>query len=124
MNRTLLFRVKTGAFRQVVDTELVLYAPLIHFFFILFRYIKLHVGFYNEKGILVTCTLKTAGEYLKTSFLFDFLAVIPFDLMMISYHGNFKLLLSKLLCSHYGYTNDDDSEWGRVAPLPRSSVDR
>lgn len=60
---------------------------------IYFSYIKMHVGFYNEKGILITCTLKTAEEYIKTSFIFDLIAVIPFDAIFISYHGNFLDIL-------------------------------
>lgn len=49
----------------------------------------MHVGFYNEQGILVTCTLRVAGEYLKKNFLLDFIAFVPLDLALTQNNGNF-----------------------------------
>lgn len=41
------------------------------------RYIRLHVGYYNKKGILVTHPRYTAMHYLSHAFAIDFIGVLP-----------------------------------------------
>lgn len=49
-------------------------------------YIRFHVCYYNEIGIIVTHPLKTAEHYLSHGFLCDLLAVLPLE--MLSYKKN------------------------------------
>eukprot|EP00794_Sanderia_malayensis_P016547 gene16547-18222_t len=68
-------------------------------FFLIDIYVKLHVCFYNDEGILVSHSMKTAENYLRTNFLFDFLAVIPFNRVVrdhssgITYFGKINRIL-------------------------------
>lgn len=47
---------------------------------------RLHVGFYNEKGILITHPLYTAKHYIHNAFAIDLFACTPFDRIV---HGLF-----------------------------------
>lgn len=42
-------------------------------------YLRMHVGFFNEKGLLVTHPLATATNYMKTSMFVDVIGVVPFE---------------------------------------------
>lgn len=42
-------------------------------------YVRLHVQYYDERGIQITHPLYTAYHYLTTSFFIDVLCVLPFD---------------------------------------------
>lgn len=45
-------------------------------------YIRLHVGYYNRKGILVTHPKFTAIHYLSHAFIVDFISVLPIQEML------------------------------------------
>lgn len=43
-------------------------------------YVRLHICYYNESGILISHPLKTAAHYLTHAFIIDVIAVFPFAL--------------------------------------------
>jgi len=60
---------------------------IIDVLFLIDIYIKMHVSYYNEDGVLVTHPTATAKNYLRRNFLIDLLAVIPFDLFLLDKHN-------------------------------------
>lgn len=48
-------------------------------------YIRLHVCYFDAKGLLIIHPLKTARNYLRSAFLVDFIAILPFGLMVSEY---------------------------------------
>lgn len=42
-------------------------------------YVRMHVGYFNGKGLLVTHPLATATNYMKTSMFIDVLGVLPLE---------------------------------------------
>ncbi|GJQ69135.1 hypothetical protein Trydic_g6293 [Trypoxylus dichotomus] len=65
-----------------------LHRPIERIFFcvgLMDFYIRLHTAYYNKNGILVTHPLYTCLNYLKTSFLLDFLCIFPFGEMRLHY---------------------------------------
>lgn len=53
--------------------------PYQYWYFNIFSYIRFHVGYYNEKGILVAHPLYTAKYYLSHAFIIDLIGCFPFD---------------------------------------------
>eukprot|EP00795_Rhopilema_esculentum_P012973 gene12973-3735_t len=70
-------------------------------FFVIDCYLKMHVAYYNKKGILVSCPIKTAGKYLKSNFLLDILPLIPFEAFFQTHGGyfvqNYLIIVEKLI---------------------------
>lgn len=63
------------------DTSILIFNYCLDTFFLVDIYIKLHVGYFNKDGILITHPTKTASNYIKSSFLIDFAAFLPLDLI-------------------------------------------
>ncbi|KAF2892501.1 hypothetical protein ILUMI_13673 [Ignelater luminosus] len=59
-------------------------------------YIRFHICYYNEDGILVSHPLKTAIYYLKHGFLLDVLGVLPVHLFFTTSNRYRNVLLSEL----------------------------
>lgn len=50
---------------------------LFDLFYIVDMFVRLHIQYYNENGILVTHPLYTARHYLKTNFAIDLVSTLP-----------------------------------------------
>lgn len=57
-------------------------------------YLRLHVAYYNETGILIWHPLKTAIHYVTHGFLFDLLGVFPFEIFDTGSYDMVPLLLN------------------------------
>ncbi|KAI4469151.1 cyclic nucleotide-gated cation channel subunit a [Holotrichia oblita] len=66
-------------------------------------YIRLHVAYYNENGILIKHPLCTAKHYLTHGFLIDALAICPLSFLFISQNMWFYLLTGKRLLQLHRY---------------------
>lgn len=71
-------------------------------------YLRLHLCYYNEDGLLISHPLKTATNYLRSAFVVDFIAVLPICMMIRTYNNEniylyFILNLNKLI-PLYRYT--------------------
>ena len=56
--------------------------------FNLFSYLGLHTAYYNEEGVLITNPLMCAKHYVKSNFVYEFLAnVLPTDIFALVGNG-------------------------------------
>ena len=55
---------------------------ILNFTAFLDLYVRLHVSYYDERGLLVYHPLKTAAYYMSHGFLIDFIAAFPVDLVV------------------------------------------
>ncbi|XP_046424762.1 uncharacterized protein LOC124182029 [Neodiprion fabricii] len=85
-------------------------------------YVRMHVGYFNEKGLLVTHPLSTASQYMTTSMFVDLLGLLPFEQLilrkMISSKDLFFFYLTRVLQLHrvigaVNYLQESDS-WSKV----------
>lgn len=59
-----------------------------------YSYIRLHVGYYNKKGILVTHPRYTAKYYLSHAFIIDFIGILPAQEMLYMFRVARKEVVS------------------------------
>ena len=62
----------------------------IGFIFCLRSFLGFHTAYYNEEGVLVTNPLMCAKHYLRTNFIFEFLAnILPTDIFAFASKGTY-----------------------------------
>ncbi|XP_048514988.1 uncharacterized protein LOC105691064 [Athalia rosae] len=94
-------------------------------------YVRMHVGYFNDKGLLITHPLATAIHYMKTSMILDVLGILPFEAMVPHATGNTEVLfysyLTRIIQLHRflgatSYLQESDSwtsviKYGKFIPV-------